>query len=108
MYLSDILGPIDYFSDIENLVSFERDMIEVLKWNENIPMFRANITTSRCMPQTSWTVYMWNIWALDFYQYICGQIIKIIFQIYYIFTLWSKTFDTETRLTVFVGQWKYS
>ena len=37
MHVSDILGPIDYFSDIENLVSFQRDMIEdysfKMKWN---------------------------------------------------------------------------
>jgi len=28
MSVSEILGPIDFFSDIKNLVSFERDMIE--------------------------------------------------------------------------------
>jgi len=48
---------------------------------------------------------MSNIGVLEFHQYICGQINKIILQRYEIFTLWSKKFDTETLLTVFVRQY---
>jgi len=42
---SDILGLIDYFSDIEILVSFERDMFADYSFkNEDIPIFHVYIT----------------------------------------------------------------
>jgi len=36
---SDILGPIDYFSDIENLVSFERAMLADYSLRNKIKVF---------------------------------------------------------------------
>ena len=36
---SDILGPIDYFRDIENLVSFERAMFENYSFKHKIFLF---------------------------------------------------------------------
>ena len=45
---SDIVGPIDYLNDIENLVSFESAMFEDYSFkiqNENIPIIYVNITT---------------------------------------------------------------
>ena len=48
---SDILGPIDHFSDIENLVSFERAMFQ--KQNKNIPILLVNITTLKYVPKAS-------------------------------------------------------
>jgi len=49
---SDILGPIDYFSDIDILVSFERDMFAdyIFFLNEDIPFFHVYITTLKYMP----------------------------------------------------------
>jgi len=45
---SDILDPNAYLSDIENLVSFERAMLEDYSFkyssNENIPIIYVNIT----------------------------------------------------------------
>jgi len=97
---SDILGPIHYLGDIENLVSCERAMFEDNSFkleNEKIPSIHVNITTSKFMPKAPWTVYnMSNIGALNVYQYICGQINKIILQRDDIFTSWSNNFDTET------------
>jgi len=48
VFESDILGPSDYFSDIANLVSFERAMFEdySVKYRmKNIPISCVNITT---------------------------------------------------------------
>ena len=39
MSKSDILGPIDYLSDIENLVSFERAMFEDYGFKYRIKIF---------------------------------------------------------------------
>ena len=36
---SDILGPIAYFSDIENLVSFERAMFEDINFKNKTKIF---------------------------------------------------------------------
>jgi len=36
---SDILGPIDYFSDIEILISFERDMFADYSFKNKIKIF---------------------------------------------------------------------
>ena len=36
---SDILGPIDYFSDIEILVSFERDMFADYSFKNKMKIF---------------------------------------------------------------------
>jgi len=36
---SDILGPVDYLSDIENLVSFERDMFADYNFKYKIKVF---------------------------------------------------------------------
>jgi len=107
---SDILGPIDYLRDIEDLVSFERAMFvgysfkQNLTLNENISNIHVIITTSKCMPKAPWT----NIGMLNVYQYICGQIIKIILQRDDIFTSWSNNFDIEMLWIVFVGQWNSS
>jgi len=81
MYVSksDILGPIDYLSDIENLVSFERAMFEDYGFKYRIKIFLlfVYITTLKCMPRASWTEYMSNIRAQHFYQYILGLFNKI-------------------------------
>jgi len=37
--MSDILGPIDYFSDIEILVSFERDMFADYSFKNKMKIF---------------------------------------------------------------------
>lgn len=37
---SDILGPIDYFSDIEILVSFERDMFADYSFKNKMKIFQ--------------------------------------------------------------------
>jgi len=56
------------------------------------------------MPKASKTLYMSNIRVLHFYQYICGQFHKIIFQRYDIFTTYLKNFDMKTLYPVFVSQ----
>jgi len=43
------------------------------------------------------TVYMSNIGVLDVYQYICGQINKIILQRDGIFTSWLNDFGAKVR-----------
>ena len=56
MSKSDILGPIDHISDIENLVSFERTMLEDYSFKyriKNIPIIDVNkffITTLKYIP----------------------------------------------------------
>jgi len=103
---SDILGPIDYFSDIEILVSFERgmfaDYFKTIKWRYSY--FHVYITTLKYMPKASKTVYMSNKRVSHFYQYICGQFYKIMLQRYDTCTTYLKNFDMETQYPVFVGQ----
>ena len=59
MSVSGILGPIDYFSDIENLVLFERAMFADYDFKYsmiiNIPIFNVTtcITTLKYMPKES-------------------------------------------------------
>jgi len=53
---SDIWGPIDHLSDIENLVSFERAMFEDYSFKygiKNIPIIYVNITTLKYRPGAS-------------------------------------------------------
>ena len=53
MSKSDILCPIDYLADIENLVSFERAMFEDYGFKyriKNIPFIFVNITTLKYTP----------------------------------------------------------
>ena len=43
---SDILGPIAYFSDIENLVSFERAMFEDFNFKNRTKIFQLFMSIS--------------------------------------------------------------
>jgi len=78
---SDILGPIDYFSYIDNLVSFERAMLADYSLR--------NMSISPLWSKSR-TVYMSNIMALHFYEYSFGQFYSIILQRYDIFTSYLK------------------
>jgi len=80
---SEMLGPIDYLSDIQNFVSLERAMFAdySLKYNEDIPIFHVYITTFNYMPKVLWTVYVFNIRVLQLYLYMCGQFNVIILHI---------------------------
>jgi len=96
-------GSNEYLSDIKNLVSFEGAMFEHHGFKHNTKILHVNISTSKCTPEASWTVYLSNIGLWYFYQYICGQIIKIILQKSYILISWSNTicvFKTTTILSL--------
>jgi len=61
---SEILGPIDYLSDIENLASFERAMFEDYSSKNKMKIFLLFMSI---LPlSASRTVYMSNIGMLDF------------------------------------------
>ena len=70
MSQSEILGPIDYLSDIGNRLKGLCLEITVLS-KKNIPIIYVNTTTLKCMPEASQTVYMTNIRAIPFYQDCC-------------------------------------
>ena len=105
---SDILGPIDYFSNIEKLVSFESAMFADNSFKNKMKIYTffmsIIITTLKYMPNASRKVYMSSICVLHFYQYICCQYYKIILQRYDIFASYLKNFGIETLYTAFVGQ----
>jgi len=85
---SDILGPIEYVSDIENIVSFERAMFADYIFNNKIKIFLfffVYITTLKYIPKAWWTVYMSNIRVLHFIntfvvyliRYFCKEMIYL-------------------------------
>jgi len=95
---SDILGPIDYLCDIENVVSLERAMFEDYGFKYRIKIFLLFMLLSLLLNTSlgaSWTEYMSNIRAIHFYQYILGLFNKIILQRYDIFISFVKNIDTE-------------
>ena len=60
------------------------------------------------MHGASWTVYMSNIRAIHFYQYICGYFSEIILKRYGIFISLVNNVVTKKLFTGFVVSWKSS
>jgi len=89
---SDILGPIDYFSDIEHLVSYEWAILADYSSRNKMKIFplfiffHVFITTLKYMHKASRTVFMTNIRVLHFYEYIFGQFHQIFLKRYDILT----------------------
>ena len=100
---SDILGPIDYFSDFEIFVSFERGMFADYSFKNKMKIFLFFMSISPLW-KTCLKHQKQCICQFYFYQYICGQFHKIILQRYDIFTTYLKNFDMETLYPVFVCQ----
>jgi len=103
---SDILGPIDYFSDIKKLVSFERAVLADYSF-----IYKMKRILFSCLYHhfkihalsIMNSVYVIYITVLLFYQYISGQLNDMSVQRYDIFISYLKNFDTDTLYPVFVS-----
>jgi len=75
---SDILGRLDYLSDIKNLVSFERAMFEDYSFKYQMKIFLVFMSISplpsACLlHKAPWTVYMSKIGVLNDTLYLVWQ-----------------------------------
>jgi len=97
-----MLGPVDHFSDMENLVFYKALSLKI----------KVSNTEQKCSyylcqyqhietPKASRTVYLSNIRTIQLYQFIGLQRCDILIS-------FLKNIDTELLLTFLVGRWNSS